>query len=209
MKSVLCILLGLAILSSCSTAGKPGGSGMQRSIYTVVAEDANRHYSAWIANPEEDSAIMYYSDSGDYKDLVNIRRGMSTGVPHFIYYNNKTKFENLYSIIILGYYSGNPDKEFTISVENLNGDIIYKSPAHRFGEFPGMSEKLAFKEYVVDLKDTPKELVIKLMTGSDRTDGLFIVSIPNSKKVFSYEYFSRFEYRPYKDSNAAIFPKFK
>jgi hypothetical protein len=209
MKSLFYIVMGLAVLSSCSTAGKSGGSGTQPSIYTVVAEDANRHYSAWITDSDKDSAVMYYSDSGNYTNLVNIREGMATGWYHFIYYNNKTKFKNLYSVMILGYYSGNADKEFTFSVENLRGDVLYQSPAHRFSEFPRASDKLALKEFVVDLKNTPEELIIKLKTGSNPTDSLFIVNIPNAKNVFSYEYSDPYTYTRYKDSNAAIFPKFK
>jgi hypothetical protein len=62
---------------------------------------------------------------------------------------------------------------------------------------------------VVDLKNTPNELVIKLKTGSNPTDSLFIVTIPNAKTVFSYEYSDPYTYARYKDSNAAIFAKFK
>jgi hypothetical protein len=209
MKRILVILTGIAVLGACATGGKTDGEGTQPNIYTLVAEEAKRHYGAWITDPEGDASIMYYSDSGNFKELVNRREGMATGWQHFIYYNNKTKYKNLYSVVFLGYYSGNADKEFTFTVENMRGDVLYQSPKHKFGEFPRESEKLVAKEFVVDLKNTPDELVIKLMTGSNRTDSLFINKIPNARNEFTFEYLTPYKYKRYKNSNAAIFPKFR
>jgi hypothetical protein len=68
---------------------------------------------------------------------------------------------------------------------------------------------LVLKEYVADVKNIPNKFVIKLGTGSDRANSLFIGTIPNDKNVFSFEYSSPNTYREYDNSNAAIFPRFK
>jgi hypothetical protein len=212
MKKASLAAAAILIFAACQSAPAPTGGAKagndQAAFYRTLSEKRVARYSVWSTDPKKGYSAMFYADTGDFEPLREIKDAVSSGWTQLVYYQNSTKFKNLESIIVAGFYSGNPDKEFSFSVDAIDGRTLYSSPALKYSAFPSDKEPRRFVELPVKLKNAPREIVIRLDTRSTRQDGIFISKIPNAAVVFTYEYDGRGTYRPYDKLNLAIFPKF-
>ena len=106
----------------------------------------------------------------------------------------------------MGKHYGSQDNNFYFILQDLKGKTIYQSKEFKYSEFP--KDKFEYKEFIVDIKNISQEFIIILKTSSSPKDGIYIISIPSSKVVYSFEYSNPTRYKEYKESNVAIFPKF-
>lgn len=178
----------------------------ENDIFKQIKDKVKNGYSAWIKSVD-DYSIMYYGDIENFDEIKFCDDYLATGWSHLIYYKNKTKKNNLYSIGILAKQYGNTDNNFYFIIQDIKGKTIYQSKEYKYSEFP--KENFEYKEFIVDIKNIPDEFLIILKTSSTRDNGLSIISIPSSKNVYSFEYLNPSEFKEYgRKENAAIFPKF-
>jgi hypothetical protein len=176
-----------------------------KNIYKLIQEKVNKRYNAWIKDKDE-YPIMYYGDIENFNELKNSKRSLASAWSHFIYYNNITKKRNLYSIILLGKYYGDQENIFYFTVQDIKGKVLFKSKEYKYSEFS--KDKFEYKEFIVNIKNIPKDFFIEVKTSSTRYSGVFFISIPSSKNVYSFQYMNPEKYKEYKKENVAIFPKF-
>jgi hypothetical protein len=139
---------------SCSTIVSKKESTM-KNLNDVLIEKEHNRYSAWI-NGNSKEELMYYSDINNYHELINNRNGLSSGWDLLIYYNNKTKFDDLKAINIIGFYNGDSEKTFKIIVEDIQGRVLYESEDHKYIEFPNEKDKLRVVSFEIPIKNVPK-----------------------------------------------------
>ena len=129
------------------------------------------------------------------------------GWHQMIIYRNKTSKSNMATITIMGMYTGNPDKKWSFTIEDMEENILYESSEYSFVIFP--EGHFADEIFDAPVENIPDEFIIKLTTGSDPDNSLFILLLEDTKHVFSFEYKDQFTYNELDNMNYCIFPEFR
>lgn len=210
IKKIICILFSSLVIAAClsnSTTG-PGAT----SLFKELSGKADQRYSVWKANKDgSDSRTLFYGLEGSYRTVSSRTNGLglASGWDQIIFYRNVTANKDLAAITIAGRYTGDPGKQWSFSVEDFAGTVLFASPQFRFDLFPG--DRFNFVEFDAVVPGIPEDFIIRIKTHSDPTDSLFILLVDEDQKHrhFSYEYWNDQNYKVVEKGNYAVFPEFK
>jgi hypothetical protein len=206
MKRFLLIISVTALFIGCATS--PSSAGKQTDLFTAASIKSLANYSIWMNGIPGQYFICYYSDTNNFNKINRYQDANASGKKIVLYYKNKTGMKMLKSIMMSGYFVGNPSKEFRLTVQSRNGENLFDSGLLKYSEFPEAGQEAIFTECPVNLRNAPKEFLIILETFSDEKDALFIRNIPSQTDVYTFVMENRKTYQRYNRKNAAIFPKF-
>lgn len=154
---------------------------------------------------EKEYSILYYGDIDNFDDLKKIDKGHASGWTHLIYYKNNTDKKGIYSIIISGKLYGNLNNYFQFFLVDSKGETFYTSKEYSYNEF--LKESFKTNEYIVKIRNAPKEFMIVLKTFASRENGISIQYIPSTGNTYSYLYSDFKNYEEFKKGNWVILPK--
>ena len=156
---------------------------------------------------DENYNIYYYSNNKIWEEIISgdiISHARSASDPLLIYYKILNN-EKINSIIILAKNSGGLNNNFYFLIEDIRGNILYKSGNYPFTDFS--DQMFSAKEYEVNLSDNSDEIVIKLFTNYHGGQNWLGIGQSYSDKSYSVIYADEDHYLRTRNFNWSVFVK--